>query len=102
MTDRTDSRAARKRARFSSLYRSVLGLALAAVVAAWLPFSVFYFNALSKRVTSVPALSVPYSHATTTHLVTTASGATRVVASNSASPASATAGVVTPVTTRVS
>ena len=36
-----------------SLHRTVLSLAVAAVVAAWLPFSVFYFGALAKP----PAIS---------------------------------------------
>jgi hypothetical protein len=35
------------------LYRTVLGLAVAALVAAWLPFSILYINALTKHVVTV-------------------------------------------------
>jgi hypothetical protein len=77
------ARAARRRA---SLYRRVLSLAVAAVVAAWLPFSVLYVNALSNRAATVSAVYAPRagSGAPTRQVVTTASG--RVV------PSSATAG----------
>jgi hypothetical protein len=58
MTDQTPpkapARAARRRA---SLYRTVLSLGIAAIVAAWLPFSVLYINALSNRVATVTATS---------------------------------------------
>ena len=42
-----------------SLHRTVLSLVIAAVVAAWLPFSMFYITALNKRVTNVSAISAP-------------------------------------------
>jgi hypothetical protein len=58
MTDQTPPKApprgARRRA---SLYRTVLSLGIAAIVAAWLPFSVLYINALSNRVATVKATS---------------------------------------------
>lgn len=78
---------ARTRRRRPSLYRTVLSLAIAAVVAAWLPFSVFYIAALNKRVTSVSAIIASPSTTGTTRLVTTASGATQLVAANSATGA---------------
>jgi hypothetical protein len=78
---------ARTRRRHPSVYRTVLSLAIAAVVAAWLPFSVFYIAALNKRVTSVSAISAPSSTTGTTRLVTTASGATQLVAANGATGA---------------
>jgi len=77
----------------------VLSLGIAAVVAAWLPFSMFYITALNKRVTNVSAISAPHS-TTGTRVVTTASGATQLVAANSST--GATAGTPTPVTTRAS
>ncbi len=78
---------ARTRRRRPSLYRTALSLAIAAVVAAWLPFSVFYIAALNKRVPSVSAISAPSSTTGTTRVVTTASGATQLVAANSATRA---------------
>jgi hypothetical protein len=90
---------ARTSRRRPSLYRTVLSLGIAAVVAAWLPFSMFYITALNKRVTNVSAISAPHS-TTGTRVVTTASGATQLVAANSST--GATAGTPTPVTTRAS
>lgn len=83
-----------------SLHRTVLSLVIAAVVAAWLPFSMFYITALNKRVTNVSAISAPRSTTGAARVVTTASGATRLVAANSST--GATAGTPTPVTTRAS
>ena len=36
-----------------SLYRTLLSLSVAALLAAWLPFSVIYINALTTRVSTV-------------------------------------------------
>ena len=83
-----------------SVYRTVLSLAIATVVAAWLPFSVFYITALNKRVTRVSAISAPPSTIGTTRLVTTASGATQMVAANSATGAAVKRPV--PIATRAS
>jgi cytoskeletal protein RodZ len=83
-----------------SLYRTVLSLGIAAIVAAWLPFSVFYVSALNKRATTVTAVSAPHSTAGATRLVTTASGATRPVSVSGS--ASATPTRVAPVTTHAS
>ena len=91
---------ARTSRRRPSLYRTVLSLGIAAVVAAWLPFSMFYITALNKRATSVSTISAPHSTIGTAHVVTTASGATQLVAANSST--GATAGTPTPVTTRAS
>ena len=81
-----------------SLYRTVLSLAIAAVLAAWLPFTVMYVTALHKRPASMTAISAPGATRSTTRVITTASGTTRVVAVNG-SP-SAQAIVPTPVVTR--
>ena len=80
------------------LYRTVLSLAIAAVVAAWLPFTVMYVTALHKRPASVTAISAPGATRSTTRVITTASGATRVVAVNGAPASQAT--VPTPVVIR--
>lgn len=91
---------ARTSRRRASLWRTVLSLGIAAVVAAWLPFSMFYITALNKRGTNVSAISASHSTTGTARVVTTASGATRLVAANSST--GATAGTPTPVTTRAS
>ena len=44
---------ARKTPARSPLYRSVLSIAIASIVAAWLPFSVLYIGALSKHTQAV-------------------------------------------------
>ena len=63
----------------------MLSLTIAAVIAAWLPFTVMYVTALHKRPATVTAVSVPGSTRSTARVITTASGATRVVPAN-ASP----------------
>ena len=83
-----------------SLYRTVLSLAVAAVVAAWLPFSVLYVTALHHRPAAVSAISLPHPTSRTTRVITTSSGATRVVAANG--PAATPAITAAPVTTRES
>lgn len=42
----TDMRSGRRR---RSLYRTILGIAIAAIIAAWLPFSVLYVTAVNKH-----------------------------------------------------
>jgi hypothetical protein len=76
----------------------VLSLAIAALVAAWLPFSVLYVTALNKRGTPVTAISTPHSTGGTARVVTTASGAKQLVAGNG--PTGGTAITPLPVTTR--
>lgn len=67
-----------------SLYRTVLSLAVAALVAVSLPFSVFYASAVNKY-TAATAISTPASQSTGAQggsrpvVITTASGATRIV-----------------------
>jgi hypothetical protein len=105
MTDQTPpipqprSRAAPGRPR-PRLYRTVLGLALAAIVAAWLPFSMFYVAALDKRPTTVAAITAPHTSAGTPRVVTTASGTTRLVSTGTAAPVTHSA--PTPLVTRTS
>lgn len=105
MTDRTRLTATSKRQRRPrSLYRRVLSLGVAAIVAAWLPFSVMYVSALHRppaAVTTVTAASHGGSHGAT-RLVTTASGATRVVSSTANGTGGAGAAAVAPVTAPVS
>ena len=86
------------RSRGRSLYRTVLSLAIAAIVAAWLPFTVMYVTALHKHPATVSAISAPGATSSPTRVITTASGATRVVAVNGAPAAQAFA--PTPVVTR--
>lgn len=71
----------RRTAHRPSLYLTILSLAIAAIAATWLPFSVLYINALSQR-------------PVTTHSVTTTQLPTHASHGQSVSP--------TPVTTRVS
>jgi hypothetical protein len=86
------------RRRGRSLYRTVLSLAVAAMIAAALPFSAMYVTALHKRPANVTAISLPALSGNTARVITTASGTTRVV------PASGSPGVPatfpTPVITR--
>jgi hypothetical protein len=104
MTEPADSprrASARNRAPRPRLYRSVLRLAAVAIVAAWLPFAVFYLSALSKRITSVTPITVPYSSPSTTRVVTTSSGTTRVL-TGSQGASSTTAPAIQPVVTGAS
>ena len=94
---RSRSAAAHPRPR---LYRTVLGLALAAIIAAWLPFSMFYVAALDKRPPTVAAITAPHASAGTPRVVTTASGATRLVSTGT--PAPVTHAALSPVITRPS
>ena len=91
---------ARAAAARPSLYRRVLGLGVAAIVAAWLPFSVMYISALNRHATPVVAVNTPHN-AGATRVVTTASGATKVVPAGG-STASAPTAQGTPIKTRVS
>ena len=92
---------ARPKTRRPSLYRRVLSLGVAAIVAAWLPFSVMYIGAVNKQATHMAAITAQHPGSAATRVITTASGATRVLAANSATAPSAAA-ALTPVTTRVS
>jgi hypothetical protein len=74
------------------LSRTVLSVAIAALVAAWLPFSVLYVDAVTKHATVVIAKA---GHAVVT---TRSSGGQTGVSTGSTAPARAPA----PVTTRAS
>jgi hypothetical protein len=96
---------ARTGRRRPALYRTVLSLGIAAVVAAWLPFSMFYITAVNKRATPVSAISAPHSTTGKTRVVTTASGATQVVSASASTGAASTgtrAATPIPVSTRTS
>ncbi|MGZ4198420.1 MAG: hypothetical protein ACXVVQ_07295 [Solirubrobacteraceae bacterium] len=93
----TRKRPSTKSRRRRSLSRTVLSLAVAAVVAAGLPFTVMYVTALHKRPATVTAISAPGTTRSTTRVITTASGATRVIAVNGSPGAQAI--VPTPVVT---
>ena len=45
-----------------SLFRMVLSIAVAALVAAWLPFSVLYVSAMTKHVVTVATAPSPATH----------------------------------------
>ena len=82
------------------LFRRVLSLGVAAIVAAWLPFSVIYISALNRHATPVVAVSAARNGGAT-RVVTTASGATRVVSAGGSASSTAPA-AVTPVSTHTS
>ena len=72
MTDRPSTNPPVRRRR-PQLYRTVLGLAVATLLAAWLPFSILYINALTKHAVAVASagsgarvVNVSGSHATHT------------------------------------
>ncbi len=78
-TSEPQSRAPRRR---RSLYRTVLSIGTAAIVAAWLPFSIIYINALGKHASTVASQG--------------ASGTARAAAGGQST------GALTPVVTRTS
>lgn len=88
-----------------SLYVTVLSLAIAAIAATWLPFSVLYISALSQRAPAPAPISTTYGPggATASHgaTVTTRTSTGAVVQSAPAS-APAQAAAATPVTSRAS
>lgn len=84
-----------------SFHVTVLSLAIAAIAATWLPFSVLYISALSQRTAAPAAITTTYGPggATASHgaTVTTRTSTGAVV-----QPASAHAAAATPVTSRAS
>lgn len=88
----------RRSAGSRSLYRAILSLAVAAVIAASLPFAAIYASTVS-RPQAIAALAPSSSGGKQVKLVTTASG--RQVAVPASGNAAASTGVV-PVTTRTS
>lgn len=53
MTEHTSTHHAAPRRRRPQLRRTLLGLTVAALLAAWLPFSILYINALTKHAVAV-------------------------------------------------
>lgn len=85
--------------RRAPLHRTVLSLAVAALVAAWLPFTVFSVSALSHRPTAQVA-SISYSRGQKIVTTRTSGGQTiRTVAGSGGAPQTQTA---VPVTTHAS
>jgi hypothetical protein len=87
------------RRRRPSLYRTVLSIAVAVLVAAWLPFSVMYVDALNKRA-AVPATVVSSKSGRPVVVTRTSGGQT--VQTGAPTTAGKPAPAPTPVTTRVS
>lgn len=81
------------------LHRTVLSLAVAALVAAWLPFTVFYVTALSHKPVGQLA-SVTYNHGQ--RVITTRTSGGQTVRTVIAAAGQQQTQTVTPVTTRVS
>jgi uncharacterized membrane protein len=69
MTEQAPRPTAHSPRRRPSLYRTVLSIGIAAIVAVWLPFSILYINALSKHAAAVNATTrtaaVSAGHGTT-------------------------------------
>ena len=93
-------RSAQAGSRRRPLYRTVLSLAIAAVIAVWLPFTMMYVTALHNRPAAVTKISVPGSARSTARVITTASGTTRVIPANASPGAQPVVSV--PVVTRES
>jgi hypothetical protein len=53
MTDQASTNRTPARRRRPQLYRTLLGMAVAALLAAWMPFSILYINALTKHAVAV-------------------------------------------------
>ena len=94
MTDQPQPRHSAPRRRRPRVYRTALGIALAALLAAWLPFSILYVNALTNPALVVATKSGPV-------LRTTASGSVQAV-TTSGGQAPQPVHAVAPVTTRTS
>ena len=78
MTEQSQRKPSSTARRGPSLYRTVLSLAVAAIVAATLPFSALYLTALQRPPATVTAISAPHTPGAT-RVITTGSGATRTV-----------------------
>jgi hypothetical protein len=99
VTETSPTAAAAGRRRPRSLYRRVLSLAVAALFAACLPFSIFYVGAFQQRTAMVSPVAGPAGGGHT-RIVTTTSGATRTTAATGTT--ASVQGSPTLVTTRVS
>lgn len=91
MTDRARTR--------QPLYRTLLSLAIAALVAAWLPFTVFYVTALHHK-PAAQVSSVTYSHGQS--VVTTRTSGGQAVSAATGSNGALPAPALQPVTTHAS
>jgi len=58
-----------------ALHRTVLGIVVAALVAAWLPFSILYIDALSRHTAVVTTTTVPAIQSAPSSPTTTSGGA---------------------------
>lgn len=96
MTEQPPSTRTHAWSRRRALYRTVLSVAIAALVAAWLPFSVLYIDALSKH-SSVPAVTWKAGRP----VLTTKTSGQAVPASAPVTPGTSTPAPA-PVTTRAS
>jgi hypothetical protein len=97
VTERRPTAAAPGRRGPRRLHRKVLSLAVAALLAACLPFSILYVDAVQHRAAGMANVAAPYGGGHT-RLVTTTSGGTRTIAASGSS--AAPQGSPTPVTTR--
>ena len=91
MTDRARGR--------RPLYRTILSLAVAALVAVWLPFTVFYVSALHHRPAAQVA-SVTYSHGRPVVITRTSGG--QIIRASAGAPGGSQVQALQPVTTHVS
>jgi uncharacterized membrane protein len=81
------------------LYRTVLSLAVAALVAVWLPFTVFYVSALHHHA-AAQVSSVTYSHGRPVVITRTSGG--QIIRTSAGTPGATQAQTLQPVTTHVS
>lgn len=104
MSSTTTPSSVRPRAPRRSLYRTVLSLAVAAVVAATIPFAAIYGKALQSRPAYVASVPAATAGRTTTRLVTTASGRTlsQTVPAGAANAPAASVPAVAPLASRSS
>ncbi len=101
MEPKPDARTPQPRRRRPSLYRTVLSVAIAAIVAASIPFAALYGQALQPR-PAAAITAVSGSGGTQTRIVTTASGRVVTQTVPATGAGSASAGTATPIVTRTS
>lgn len=94
MNHRTEHPAARR-----PIYRTVLSVAVAALIAAWLPFTVLYVSALNHQ-SALQVASVSYGHGR--RIVTTRTSGGQTVRTVVGAGGQQQTTTVTPVATRVS
>ena len=90
------------RRRRRSLRRTVLSLCAAAIVAAWLPFSALYINALNKHAAAIGAARIVHTSPGHAPVVVTTTASGRVVSSATTASGSAVASAPVTVSTRAS